>query len=450
MTESPRKSKFVSLPAVFWKWLFGILVVCLVERVLLYLFYPPVVYSDTGSYRRLAGVVFTDWVKYDGTRTPGYPVFLALLGSDRAVVAAQMTLGILITLIVFYIGFQVSHNYWFAGICALSHTLNLNQLFFETNLITETLATFWVMSALLGAIYWIINKEKRSIWLGFCIGLFGSLAALTRPLFIFLPFWLAIFLTIFSGGFKIHIDWRPLATTFVLSAVILGVWINYIHENFRQWSMSSLTGFNMVQHTGYYFEFVPDKFATLRDTYIKFRDERIEKYGTQGNAIWAAIPEMQKASGYSFFEMSRLLQHLSMDLIREHPNLYLKYVVKGWWMFWLAPVYFVKSNMPSELLGEIFRYLIYAERIMLIGANIIFVVSSALSLCIRKIRAFFKITPIWGLIASTVWICSVFQTLLDHGDNPRFLVPLQSTVVLWSFWFLFHLISKHLPIRKTK
>ena len=26
------------------------------------------------------------------------------------------------------------------------------------------------------------------------------------------------------------------------------------------------------------------------------------------------------------------------------------------------------------------------------------------------------------------------QTLLDHGDNPRFLVPLQSLVVLWVVW----------------
>ncbi len=108
----------------------------------------------------------------------------------------------------------------------------------------------------------------------------------------------------------------------------------------------------MVQHTGYYFEYVPDKFATLRDTYIEFRDERIAKYGSQGNAIWEAIPEMQRQSGYSFFEMSRLLSHLSLDLIREHPDLYLKYAFKGWWMFWLAPVYYVKANMHSEMLGR--------------------------------------------------------------------------------------------------
>jgi hypothetical protein len=216
------------------------------------------------------------------------------------------------------------------------------------------------------------------------------------------------------------------------------------------WNMSSMAGFNSVQHTGYYFEYVPDKFASLRDTYIRFRDERIAKYGTQGNAIWDAIPEMQKESGYSFFEMSALLSHLSMDLIREHPNLYLKYVWEGWLIFWLAPVYYVKSNMPSELLGEVFRYLIYGERALLIGANILFIVSSAASFVSRKIRQVLKTTPFWGLIASTIWVCSVVQTLLDHGDNPRFLVPLQSMAVLWSLWVLYQLALKYLPIRKSK
>jgi 4-amino-4-deoxy-L-arabinose transferase-like glycosyltransferase len=437
-------------PRLLWKWLTGLLGVCLAERIILFLFYPPVSLNDTGSYRRLAGTVFNDWAKYDGTRTPGYPVFLALIGSDQAVVAVQMILGILITLIVFYLGYRISNQVLFAGLAALGHTLNLNQLFFETNLITETLATFWVMLGLLGACLWILFPGKRSIWLGLAIGLAASLAALTRPLFVFLPFWLAIFMAFFCKGMKISFDWRPLATTFALGAVIIFGWVNYIHENFYMWNMSSMAGFNSVQHTGYYFEYVPDKFASLRDTYIRFRDERIAKYGTQGTAIWDAIPEMQKESGYSFFEMSALLSHLSMDLIREHPNLYLKYVWEGWLIFWLAPVYYVKSNMPSELLGEVFRYLIYGERALLIGANILFIVSSAASFVSRKIRQVLKTTPFWGLIASTIWVCSVVQTLLDHGDNPRFLVPLQSMAVLWSLWVLYQLALKYLPIRKSK
>jgi hypothetical protein len=34
------------------------------------------------------------------------------------------------------------------------------------------------------------------------------------------------------------------------------------------------------------------------------------------------------------------------------------------------------------------------------------------------------------VLAGTVWVASVVQTLVDHGDNPRFLVPLQAVVFL--------------------
>jgi hypothetical protein len=42
--------------------------------------------------------------------------------------------------------------------------------------------------------------------------------------------------------------------------------------------------------------------------------------------------------------------------------------------------------------------------------------------------------------AGAIWITSIAQTLVDHGDNPRFLIPLQSMVCLavilagWSWY----------------
>ncbi|MBN2257114.1 MAG: hypothetical protein JW704_04735 [Anaerolineaceae bacterium] len=450
MTSNDKTELTVGTTNNLWKWLAGILLLCVIERLTLFFNYPPASLNDTGSYQRLAETILNGWLNYDGTRTPGYPVFLAIVGPDQSVVAVQMVMGVLITLMVFGIGYQISRHVVFAGLGALGHTLNLNQLFFETNLITETLATFWVVMALLGATWWIVKSDKRTLWLGLAIGLSASLAALTRPLFVYLPFWLAIFLALFSNGMKMKFDWRPLASTFIISAVIVASWITYIHENFYIWSMSSLNGFNMVQHTGYYFEYIPDKFASLRDTYIEFRDQRIAQYGTQGNAIWEAIPEMQLQSGYSFFEMSALLSHLSMRLIREHPDLYLKYVFKGWWMFWLAPVYYVKTNVPSYTLGEVFRYLVYCQRVLLVGANVLFLVSSTLALLLKKMRYIWKVTAEWGLIATTIWICSVFQALLDHGDNPRFLVPLQSMVVLWSLWIMYQTLSNRHVKGKSK
>jgi hypothetical protein len=41
-------------------------------------------------------------------------------------------------------------------------------------------------------------------------------------------------------------------------------------------------------------------------------------------------------------------------------------------------------------------------------------------------------------VGGMIWMISILQTLLDHGDNPRFLVPLQVLVlylVVRSLWF---------------
>jgi len=46
------------------------------------------------------------------------------------------------------------------------------------------------------------------------------------------------------------------------------------------------------------------------------------------------------------------------------------------------------------------------------------------------------------LLAGNIWVASIVQSLLDHGDNPRFLVPLQSLVILWLIWFLWQVFAR--------
>src|SRR4030067_1779358 len=64
-------------------WAAAVMLVGGLERLLLWLFYEPIAYGDTPSYLRLAGQISgLRFSGYDGTRTPGYPVFLAILGGD--------------------------------------------------------------------------------------------------------------------------------------------------------------------------------------------------------------------------------------------------------------------------------------------------------------------------------------------------------------------------------
>jgi len=65
-------------------------------------------------------------------------------------------------------------------------------------------------------------------------------------------------------------------------------------------------------------------------------------------------------------------------------------------------------------------------------------VTSALALFWKKLRQVWNLKPMLWIMTATVCATSIVQTLLDHGDNPRFLVPLQSLVIFWVLWIIYH------------
>ncbi|MBU2609823.1 MAG: hypothetical protein KJ606_02580, partial [Chloroflexi bacterium] len=355
-------------------WLIIVAAVALLERALLYLFYRPVAYNDTASYRRLAEAIQHGWTSYDGTRMPGYPAFLALVGVDERVYAAQLALGFLTTLLFFYIGWRVSGKGWFGALAALAHTLNLQQLFFEANLITESLATFFIVASLAG-IAWLFlpsrrcaqhrfgaSDDKRPLWqivaVALASGLTGGLATLTRALFIFLPFWAALFLLIFWRTAARKIRWSAALAAGLAGLLIIAAWVNFIHQRFGMWSVTTMSGYHLVQHTGLFFEYVPDEYAAIRDTYIQYRQARVAQTGEPGNAIWDAIPALEQVSGLGFVPLSNLLAKISIQLILEHPGLYLRSVLQGWLWFWKAPVYWSPAAIANPAVRGIITALI--------------------------------------------------------------------------------------------
>ncbi|MGE5221517.1 MAG: hypothetical protein ACM3PY_03710, partial [Omnitrophica WOR_2 bacterium] len=211
-------------------------------------------------------------------------------------------------------------------------------------------------------------------------------------------------------------------------------WAGFIHQRFHMWNLTTMSGYVMVQHTGVFFEYVPDEYAALRDTYIRYRDAHIAQYGTQANTIWDAIPEMQKVSRKSFLDLSRLLTRISIQLILAHPDLFARNLVQGWWYFWRAPVYWSPDLLRLGKLVPLLKSIVLVERLGTFGLNLIFLLTSALALIWRKARSAWQVSTAWWCLLGAVWFTSLFQTFLDHGDNPRFLIPLQSVAVLWVLW----------------
>ena len=178
-------------------WFLLVLTAGLAVRAALWLGYPPASYNDSGGYRFLAEATLKGWRDYNGTRVPGLPdLDGSWIGNDARVYLSQLLLGLLITLLFFYLGWQASRSPVFGAVVALAHTLNIGQVFFEASLLSETLATFWLM-LVLACVWLALRPETRCRWLPWLgVGVFGALAGLTRSLYLFVPFWAASYLAV--------------------------------------------------------------------------------------------------------------------------------------------------------------------------------------------------------------------------------------------------------------
>jgi hypothetical protein len=413
------------------RWCAGLAVFGFLERVWLWQVCQPVTYGDTGSYMRLAGVVSGLTLEgYDGTRVPGYPVFLALVGMQAEHVwLSQMALGWLISLLLFWLGWRTTGNPCVGTLIGGLYNVIPGQVLFEANLLTETFTTFWVVLSL---VLFVVLEGERGLagGLGFALmlGVAVSAVGMARPLFFPLTIWFLPFVFLMKD-----VSWRrrlaQLAAYSIGPLLIQGGWLLFINNSFHMLSPTTMAGYSLVQHTGEYFEYLPDDVAPIRDTYLRFRDAQIEERGVQTNVIWDAIPAITEASGLNFYKLSREMRRLSIQLIRQHPDLYLRNVMEGWVAFWKAPVYWQKEAISSQFASTLLTVLALFGRIISVAANFAFLALSSLLTLSRRARLRFGFDRFALAAGGMVWLISVLQTIVDHGDNPRFLVPLQMVVI---------------------
>jgi hypothetical protein len=204
------------------------------------------------------------------------------------------------------------------------------------------------------------------------------------------------------------------------------VW--WVYDNYGMLSPDTKGGFYLVQHTGNFFEYLPDDEALIRDTYLRYREAQIAERGDQTNAIYAAIPELTRLTGMSVFDLSRELQRLSIRLIRQHPLLYFQSVAVGWVDFWRAPVYWRPDLLKVPLSIGILDSIAMIGRLICVAANAAFLALAAMTILRPKARRLLGVDSIAVACGGLVLVSSLAQSFVEHGDNPRFLVPLQMIV----------------------
>lgn len=398
--------------------------------------YQPVIYPDSGTYITMASqMVAFDFRGYNGWRTPTYPLILILGGQNHKVVwLIQSLLGIFTSLILFWICFAYTANAFWSLLAGALHSLALNQLFFEANILSETVSTFLIVSSVACLLY--AFRRNGPILIVVLAGFLAGLAALSRPLYVYLGPLFFLLVLLFER------DSRRMAVSLLVAFLlpVLG-WAAFNKATIDYFGLSTQAGVNLSNHSGRFMEKASDKHAMIRDIYLKHREIKIAETGRHQQTFWYARDELLQKTGFDDATLSRELTKLSLELFAQNPILYLTGVVQSWARYWAAPLYVVPEKFTLSGAAAMVETLWPIERFLIVLMNFV-----ALAACgwviVRTVSGRLKGAiglPAPLIIACVILAASILQALVEFGENPRYGIPTQSiglTLFLLAAWDL--------------
>jgi hypothetical protein len=418
-------------------WLLLLVVAGAALRVALFAVYPPLTQPDTGTYyagaRELVGQ--GEATQTPARRTPGYPAFLLLVGSDpQNVLAAQMALGLLTSVSLFFIALRMCAKPGVAFAAAAAYDLSLQQLFLEATVISEPLTTCLLALMTLALLTTLgrLRDGRGAAALAMGVGLLSVATIMVRPQFIYLALLLPALAVYAASGLRCPTRRAALHALLIAAPILLGMfaWGKLVQAKTGHFAMSTQSGFGLVNHSVEFIELAPPEYANVRDILLRHRAERIAAAGHPGNTIWYAWPEIQQATGWSLPEASRQMHRMSAQMFAEHPLRYAASVALSWVQFWTVPIIWEPRRIEPAILGAALEWVWAVEHKVVRLANLAFVLLSAAVLVLPGVRRAVH----WELdataIAALVFGSSVLQALADRGAGSRYAMTLQALVVL--------------------
>jgi hypothetical protein len=255
---------------------------------------------------------------------------------------------------------------------------------------------------------------------------------LIRPQFAFLPFFLGglvayASLVIARSKPRVAIGRACLAAGPGLLLVLGWAFVNYALAG--SFTLSTQLGFNLTNHSAPLVESASDRYSTIRDIVIKYRDAKIARDGRHSMAIWEARPELVARTGLSMPALSQELGRMSIELFLRHPFRYAVSVTRAWVSFWLAPNYWRLEKLTPPSLARAVEWLWRLEHPLVRLCNGAFLACAVLAVLSRG----FRLRTGWGIsltsISMLILLASLVQALTEYGDNPRYAIPVQGLTI---------------------
>lgn len=382
----------------------------------------PNLYPDSYQYLELARRLGDlDLAADVGQRTPLYPAMLLILGNDPDLVRlAQMVFGLAIVAAVFSVIWMLTHNAWSACVGSLLYGLNLAQLRFESDVLTETL-TALLLTLSAAFLTWLWADRSRHVQSkAFVAAVCAGLVPLARPVYAFVPVLAALALLVWVPRSP-----RRLAILALVSAAAflpMLAWSTYNYSRLDTFGLNTMTGFNLTNKTNDYVQDAPEEYAQIRDIYVAFRDAHRDEHLFN---IGHTTTDMMAATGQSYPELSKTVLGMNLGLIRTHQGEYWKNVGRVFAEFWKGTGY--DESLPR--LGGVTPAAWVAQKWSAMLLNLVFLLLVAL----WAIRALVRWT--WPPLTPLVWMSAVpivaaaLCALVEDGSNARFGMPTQPLVV---------------------
>lgn len=302
-----------------------------------------VVDHDGPSYLMVAHAILAHHQFLDSTRTPGYPILLALIfsvtgeGNLRAVVYVQVVLNVIAALEIYPLVYLLTRRRWVACVLAALVGANLYILDWERLVRDETLSFLILVTLfLLMALY--VRTERR-LFLGALTVVFLA-AVFTRPALVLLPGILLALLAFRSQRLaRLRTQWRGLLLSLVVTYGLIG---GYMVVNVATFGFFGMTNVVNVDLLGKVLEFrmqnetSAPQYARLRadvDQYVR----TVSPPGSTGplspydfvDGTWRTPPDYE----YSQAQYA-LVGAYSRDILLHHPIQYtldtIPDILAGW------------------------------------------------------------------------------------------------------------------------
>jgi hypothetical protein len=399
-------------------------------RLVVWFAYKPAIDPDTASYVELASRIrslnFSGW---DGGRTPMYPLLILFSGLNfDALRLFQGLLGIATAALLTLLVYGRTGNSMLAGLGGLLFALNLGQVSFESTFLSESLCTFFLVGSIL--IFRRIWTRKTFRWGEMAaLSATAGVTALTRPMFAFLAPLYFVFLATSGRRSSLSLNERSkaLAAFAAPAAVLLLGWCLVNWYTVGYFSLDTIVGFGLSNQSGEFIGLAPDKYAAIRDPYMRAAARQAAETGSHFEPIFDAAPEIYRRTGWNEVQLSRELTRMSIELFVAHPLLYAKGVARAWLGFWSPGAYWLRDHFSGPVSWETVFGAWSLQKPVYTGLNILFVLIAAWALTsVFRGRGYCSFDL---CMISLVLTASLVQAMMELGENSRYSVPTFPVVV---------------------